>query len=97
MAKSSMAERWDAWKAPDTLEGNVKLFFEILDIKEESDEGRVFSPNYISSCRVWDTHRLNKLITKMKELINTRVCRYPACDCEKIGICVLNQQDEYEK
>jgi hypothetical protein len=63
-------ERWEAWKAPDELKDCVKLFFEILDIKETSDEGRVFKPNYISSCRVWDTHRMNRLILKMKELSN---------------------------
>lgn len=46
----------------------TREFFRILDIKEVSDEGREFSPNYISSCRALDGAKLGMLITKMKKL-----------------------------
>lgn len=72
---ATMKERWDAWKAPESLEDNVKLFFEILDHKEESDSGREFYPNGISSCRVWDTHRMGKLIAKMKGIVGLPIER----------------------
>lgn len=75
-------EIWDNWKAPDTLEECVSLFFEILDSKESSDMNPdvLFHPTKfnakdkaIDSCRVWDTHRLNKLLPKMKELSRREV------------------------
>jgi hypothetical protein len=68
-------EIWEQWKAPETLEDNVKFMFEMLDKVETSDSGRDFHPNTFSSCRVWDTHRLNKVFKKMKELAN-----YPHSD-----------------
>lgn len=71
-------EIWDAWKAPETLEECIRLFFELLDKKEYSSNDVEFSPNKfdvegrcIHSCRVWDTHCLNRTMTKMKELIGT--------------------------
>jgi len=39
-----------------------------MDIQEESDSGRVFRPNQISSVRAVDALQLNELILKMKEL-----------------------------
>lgn len=48
----------------------VKEFFEILDVVEESDNGRNFSPVYISSCRCLTTKRLGEIFTEMKEIIN---------------------------
>lgn len=66
-------ELWEAWTAPETLEDCVKLLFEILDSKEVSAEDRQFRPTYISTVRVWDAHRLNKLLPRMKELSNTTV------------------------
>ncbi len=65
---STQRERWESWTAPESLEDCVKLFFEILDITETSDSGVDFKPNCIRSCRVWDTHRLERIIIKMKEL-----------------------------
>lgn len=61
---------WDEWQAPDTLEGCVKLFWELCDKTEISSNGVRFKPNRleIASCRVWDTHRLGRIIPKMKEL-----------------------------
>lgn len=67
---TTQKEYWENWKAPDTLEECVKLFFELVDKTEVSDNDVEFKPNRmtIDSCRVWDTHRLNKIIPKMKEL-----------------------------
>lgn len=69
---TAQAERWDQWQPPETLEGCVKLFFELVDKVETSDGGVDFKPNrmHIDSCRVWDTHQLNRIIPKMKELCN---------------------------
>jgi hypothetical protein len=47
----------------------VRDFFRILDIKEESEEGRIFSPTYISSCRVLDGARLSEILARMKEIV----------------------------
>jgi hypothetical protein len=76
----TQADIWNAWTPPDTLAECVKLFFEILDTKEESSFGREFHPTkfnpedkVINSCRVWDTHRLKKLMPKMKELASSEV------------------------
>jgi hypothetical protein len=74
-------ELWDAWQAPETLEENVRLFFEIMDTKEYSDmSDREFHPTRfnaedrcIDSCRVWDTHRLNKIMKRMKELCSSPI------------------------
>jgi quinolinate synthase len=44
----------------------VKELFMLLDITEESDEGRVFRPNQISSCRAMDAERLNSILVALK-------------------------------
>lgn len=46
----------------------IKELFELLDKTEETDEGRVFYPNRISSCRVLDGEKLEQVL---KELKNT--------------------------
>lgn len=68
-------EVWEQWKAPETLEDCVRLFFELIDKVETSDAGRDFKPNRltIDSCRVWDTHQLNRIIPRMKELSKREV------------------------
>lgn len=48
----------------------VKRFFEILDMREENDDGKEFSPVSISCCRVRFYEELNKLLERMKELSN---------------------------
>lgn len=78
---TTMKEIWEQWTPPETLEACVKLFFQIIDSKEYSEHsGREFHPTKFdaedktfNSCRVWDTHRLNKLLPKMKELANNDV------------------------
>jgi hypothetical protein len=47
----------------------VKEFISLLDITEESDSGNEFKPNRISSCRVMDGERMEKLLAEMKGYI----------------------------
>lgn len=49
-----------------TTEDLVREFFKILDTKEESGCGVVFSPVFMSSCRVLLTQRLNSVLTELK-------------------------------
>ena len=44
----------------------VKELFRLLDTTEETDEGRVFHPNRISSCRASDAEKLNKVLVELK-------------------------------
>ena len=46
---------------------NLKRFFEILDIKEESMAGTIWSPVFISSYRVALTAELDKILKELKE------------------------------
>lgn len=39
-----------------------------LEIVEETDEGRQFSPNYIRSCRSFDLQKISEAITHIKML-----------------------------
>lgn len=69
----NMKEQWDAiaeeYKNKTDLKELVRDFFAILDIREDSEmSGKTFAPNYISSCRVFDSHKLNAIIPRMKEL-----------------------------
>lgn len=57
-------------KANNELKALVKRFLEILDQKEESDNGKEFSPVFISCCRVFLGEELNKILKRMKELSN---------------------------
>lgn len=70
---TTQKERWDARlkefeNENQTLEQAVKSFIQILDSKEESDSGNVFSPVTISSCRVMQSARLEILLSKFREL-----------------------------
>ena len=47
----------------------VKELFELLDKTEETDEGRVFHPNRISSCRALDTEKLNQVLVELKRTL----------------------------
>lgn len=44
----------------------VGQLFELLDKTEETDEGRVFQPNRISSCRAMDAEKLNQVLAGLK-------------------------------
>ena len=47
----------------------VKELFELLDRKEETDDGRVFHPNRISSCRAVDAEKLNQVLVELKRTL----------------------------
>jgi hypothetical protein len=46
----------------------VRELFVLLDKTEQTDDGRVFRPNKISSCRAMDAEKLEQVL---KELKNT--------------------------
>lgn len=47
-------------------------FFILLDKTEETDDGRVFRPNKISSCRVQDGQMLDNLLRLMKATVEIK-------------------------
>ena len=54
------------------LQTYLEDFFILLDKTEESDEGRVFRPNRISSCRIQDGQMLDNLLRLMKATVEGR-------------------------
>lgn len=48
----------------------IKQFFALLETTEETDEGRVFHPTTIRSCRVIHTQKLEEILGKLKGTIN---------------------------
>lgn len=57
MSLTSKAQQYDVL---------VKELFRLLDKTEETDEGRVFRPNRISSCRAEDVEKLNQVLVELK-------------------------------
>ena len=51
-----------------SLDGVVREFIRLLDIEEESDSGRRFRPNGITSCRAMDGAKMVELLREMKRL-----------------------------
>lgn len=49
-----------------------RKFIRLLEIREESDSGREFSPNRIQSCRVVDGQQMEDIITAAKSLLDTQ-------------------------
>ena len=47
----------------------VKELFRLLDITEQTDEGRLFHPNRIYSRRVLDAEKLEKVLSDLKAMI----------------------------
>lgn len=48
---------------------DLKRFFQILDITEESDNGNVFHPVHISCCRVMLGVELEAILKRLKDCI----------------------------
>ena len=61
MSLTSKAQQYDVL---------VKALFELLDRAEETDEGRVFHPNRISSCRAVDAEKLNQVLVELKRTLD---------------------------
>lgn len=53
------------------IEQCVKEFFEsYLNIREESESGRIFAPIQVSCCRANKIEKLNQLLERMRVLSN---------------------------
>ena len=50
----------------------VRELFRLLDITEQTDDGRYFRPNKISSCRAMDAERLEKVLVELKNVLEDR-------------------------
>jgi hypothetical protein len=50
----------------------VRELFVLLDKTEETDEGRVFRPNKISSCRALDAEKLEQVLKELKNVLEDR-------------------------
>jgi hypothetical protein len=60
MSLTSKAQQYDVL---------VKELFRLLDKTEESENGRVFHPNQISSCRALDAEKLEKVLAGLKSTL----------------------------
>ena len=47
----------------------IEQLFALLDITEQTDEGRYLKPNVIRSCRASDAEKLEQVLGKLKNLI----------------------------
>jgi len=56
-------------KEKESLVYLVKELFKMLDAKEESDNGRVFRPTNIETCRVLHSVKLKEILPKIRELV----------------------------
>lgn len=50
----------------------VRELFRLLDITEQTDDGRVFRPNKISSCRAMDAEKLNQVLKELKNVLEDK-------------------------
>jgi len=50
----------------------VRELFALLDKTEETDEGRVFRPNKISSCRAMDAEKMEQVLKELKNVLEDR-------------------------
>ena len=60
MSLTSKAQQYDVL---------VKELFVLLDRTEETDEGRVFHPNQITSCRTLDAEKLEHVLKELKSTL----------------------------
>ena len=44
----------------------IEQLFALLDKREETDDGRIFHPNQLRSCRAADTEKLNKILAELR-------------------------------
>lgn len=47
----------------------IEQFFDLMDITEQTDEGRYFKPNRIYSRRVMDAEKLEKVLAELKQTL----------------------------
>ena len=63
MSLTSKAQQYDVL---------VRELFRLLDKTEETDEGRVFRPNVIRSCRALDAEKLEQVLKELKNTLEDR-------------------------
>jgi len=51
------------------MEDAIKQLFALLDITEETDDGRTFHPNTVRSCRAMDAVKLDQVLCKLKKWV----------------------------
>jgi len=51
------------------MEDTIRQLFALLDITEETDDGRTFHPNTIQSCRILDAEKLDQVLCKLKKWV----------------------------
>jgi len=61
--------RWQEEKCEESLIYLVKELFKMLDTVEESDNGRVFRPTNIETCRVLHSVKLKEILPKIRKII----------------------------
>lgn len=49
-----------------SVKADLKRLFELLDSKEESDSGHIFSPTCIHSCRTMHIEELSKILPRLR-------------------------------
>jgi hypothetical protein len=64
-AKKEIIRRGDELLVIKSL---VRQLFEILEHQEENQNGKLFHPTYISSCRVQHNIKLGKILTRLEEM-----------------------------
>ena len=47
----------------------IEQLFALLEVTEETDDGRVFRPNRISSCRALDAEKLEQVLKELKSVL----------------------------
>jgi hypothetical protein len=51
------------------MEDTIKELFALLDITEQTDDGRYFKPNVIQSRRALDAEKLEQVLRKLKKWV----------------------------
>ena len=54
----------------DKITDLLKQFFDLMDIKEQKDDGSYFHPNIIRSSRALDAEKLEEILSKLRGHIN---------------------------
>ena len=54
------------------MEETIAQFFALLDVTEETDDGRVFRPNVLRSCRAADAVKLENILAELKGTITLK-------------------------
>jgi hypothetical protein len=71
-AYRDLVEEFAAREQLAMVRAKLVRFFYLLDIEEETDDGRPFHPNTLGgSCRALDAQEMNQLLTELKDWSKT--------------------------